>query len=75
MFDESGNVALTLVQRPPPADEAPYQVDAVSRASVTPAGVQNMIDFWFGPDGFGPFLDWYRQELAAGSSRGAAGGL
>ena len=75
VFDDSGEVALELVQKPPPADEAPYQVDAISRASVTTAGVQNMINFWFGPDAFGPFLEAYREELAAGGSRGAAGGL
>lgn len=75
IFDDDGNVALRLVAGAGPADEDPFQVDAVSRASVTTAGVQNMINFWLGPDAFGRFLAEYREELAAGGSRGAAGGL
>ncbi|MGD8977848.1 MAG: NADH:ubiquinone reductase (Na(+)-transporting) subunit C [Gammaproteobacteria bacterium] len=74
IFDESGNVALELVPKPPPAEEAPYQVDAVSRATVTTAGVQNMINFWFGPDAFQPFLAEYRKTLTASASGGVAGG-
>jgi len=75
IFDDSGNVALRLIANAPPADEDPYVVDAVSRASVTTAGVQNMINFWLGPDAFEPFLLEYRKELATGGSRGTAGGL
>lgn len=74
IYDESGNVALRLVPKPPPAEEEPYLVDAVTRATVTTGGVQNMIDFWLGADAFQPFLAKYRNELAAGAAPGAAGG-
>ena len=66
IYDDSGEVALRLVRKPPPADEAPFQVDAVSRASVTSEGVENMIRFWLGPDGFGPFFAQWRNELQSG---------
>ncbi len=66
IFDDSGEVALRLVRRPPPADEAPFEVDAVSRATVTTRGVENMIRFWLGPEGFGPFLARWRTELQSG---------
>ena len=66
IYDDSGEVALRLVRNPPPADEAPFQVDAVSRATVTSRGVENMIRFWLGPDGFGPFFAQWRAELQSG---------
>jgi Na+-transporting NADH:ubiquinone oxidoreductase subunit C len=75
IYDEAGDVALTLVPDAPPAAEAPYKVDAVSRATVTTTGVQNMLNFWMGPQGFGPFLAHYREELAGAASRGPAGGM
>ena len=75
VFDQSGDVALRLIADAPPAKEDPYVVDMVSRASVTTAGVQNMINFWLGPEAFKPFLAEYRAELAAGGSdRGSGGG-
>jgi Na+-transporting NADH:ubiquinone oxidoreductase subunit C len=65
VFDDSGQVALRLVADAGPAEQNPYQVDAVSRASVTTGGVQGMIDFWMGPEGYGPFLSQYRDTLSA----------
>lgn len=75
IYDDSGQVALRLVADAGPPEEDPYQVDAVSRATVTTNGVQNMLLFWLGPDGFGPFLENYRQEPQGVSSGGATGGL
>lgn len=64
VFDSDGNVALRLVRGAGPPEDDPYQVDGVSRASVTTAGVENMIHFWMGPDALGPFLAAYREKLA-----------
>lgn len=33
-----------------------YQVDALSGATLTSNGVSNMLKFWLGEDGFGPYL-------------------
>jgi len=35
---------------------APYLVDGLSGATITSNGVTNTIQFWFGPNGFGPYL-------------------
>ena len=36
--------------------EAAYQVDALSGATLTTRGVQNLVNFWTGELGFGPYL-------------------
>ena len=41
----------------PGARNAEYQVDGLSGASLTSQGVQNMIRFWMGDNGFGPVLN------------------
>lgn len=38
----------------------PFEVDALSGATRSSAGVSNMVRFWLGPSGFGPFLDHIR---------------
>lgn len=35
----------------------PYGVDALSGATITSKGVSNLIEFWMGPKGFGPYID------------------
>ena len=45
----------------PEGSEAPYQVDGLSGATRTGIGVTNLLRFWLGPDGFGPFLERVRR--------------
>lgn len=46
-----------------PADpNAPYQVDGLSGATFTSQGVNNIVRFWLGDHGFGPFLGRMRVE-------------
>ncbi|MCI5139648.1 MAG: FMN-binding protein [Candidatus Electrothrix sp. AR1] len=40
--------------------QGPYQVDGVSGATLTMNGVNNLMHFWFGEHGFGPFLERYK---------------
>ena len=35
----------------------PYGVDALAGATITSNGVTNMIKYWMGPSGFGPFIE------------------
>ena len=45
-----------------------YQVDGLSGATITSNGVEGLVDYWLGDDGFGPFLERFRNgelELAA----------
>ena len=49
-----------------PPDADPYQVDGLSGATITSNGVTNMIQFWLGESGFGPYLARQRTEGAQG---------
>ncbi len=61
VFDDSWQPALEVVKGlAPPASEAPLQVDGLSGATITSRGITNMLDFWLGPDGFGPYLEKLR---------------
>lgn len=53
VYDEDGDVALSVVKG---GGQGIHQVDGISGASLTSRGVDNMIEFWMGPMGFGPFL-------------------
>ncbi|MFE3837303.1 FMN-binding protein [Pseudogemmobacter sonorensis] len=39
----------------------PYEIEAISGASVTGYGAIDMVHFWMGDDGFGPFLENLRE--------------
>jgi Na+-transporting NADH:ubiquinone oxidoreductase subunit C len=54
VYDANGNVALSVVKG---SGEGPYEIDGLAGASLTSNGVDNLIEFWMGPMGFGPFLD------------------
>ena len=41
----------------PGAPDAAHQVDGISGATRTGVGVTNLLRFWLGPDGFGPYLE------------------
>ena len=58
LFDEDWQPIL-VVTKPDVASET-YEVDGMSGATVTSVGVQNLVNYWLGPDGFGPFLERYR---------------
>lgn len=46
----------------PDAPEAAYLVDALTGATWTGRGVTNLLRFWLGDDGFGPYLRNLRKE-------------
>lgn len=65
-FGEDGKVALHVKKGPAgPPDSDPYQVDGLSGATFTSRGVTNMLGFWLGPEGFGPYLEKFRAERGA----------
>lgn len=57
-FDDKGAIRIKVMKgkvdlsRP----EARYQMDGISGASITTRGVENLLKYWLGGDGFGPFL-------------------
>ena len=58
-----GNVAISVIKGAvnPQASTAAWQVDGLSGATLTSKGVNNLVRFWLGQDGFAPFLSNLRQ--------------
>lgn len=56
--DDEGNFRLAVVKNAAAAGspDAAFQIDAISGATLTSRGVDNMMRFWLGDDGYGPFL-------------------
>lgn len=70
-FNDVGEVALSVIKGSAgSAEEDPYHVDGLSGATITSRGVSNLIAFWLGEDGFGPYLNRVRRSLAAAPSTG-----
>ena len=51
---KDGEVAIDVTKSASPSD--PYEIDALSGATLTSNGVENTIHYWVGEHGFGPFL-------------------
>jgi Na+-transporting NADH:ubiquinone oxidoreductase subunit C len=64
--DAEGRLRLgvALDEVAPGSPQAPYLVDGLSGATRTGEGVTNLLRFWLGPDGFGPFLERLRRGEA-----------
>jgi len=61
-----GQPAISLVKtRSSSENIAAFEVDALSGASLTSRGVQNLMRFWLGDKGFGPFLKKLSGESGA----------
>ncbi|WP_185984798.1 NADH:ubiquinone reductase (Na(+)-transporting) subunit C [Aureimonas mangrovi] len=58
---EDGEVMIDVV---PSGASGPYEVDGISGATVTSYAVADMLLFWMGERGFGPFLDNLRNGTA-----------
>lgn len=54
---DDGDVVIEVVTG---AARGPHEVDGISGASVTGFAVTDMIHFWLGPQGYGPFLEKLR---------------
>jgi Na+-transporting NADH:ubiquinone oxidoreductase subunit C len=64
-FDERGRVKIAVKKGPAgPPDKDPYEVDGLSGATITSRGVTNMLHFWLGDEGFGPYLARLRDTQA-----------
>lgn len=67
VFDADWNV-LVEVSKTASSD---YQVDALSGATLTSNGVTNMLEFWLGQNGFGPYLQSIAGETASSAKTAA----
>jgi Na+-transporting NADH:ubiquinone oxidoreductase subunit C len=65
-FNERGVVKIQVAKGAAgPPDVDPYRVDGLAGATITSRGVTNMLRFWLGDEGFGPYLAKYRDQLAS----------
>ena len=58
LFDDSGKLAVQIVKGgvDPQSPRANHQVDGLAGATLTSNGVNNLLHFWLGENGFGPFI-------------------
>lgn len=63
LFDERGDVRIEVVRgQARGGTEAAYQVDGLSGATLTGRGVTNLLHYWIGPHGFGPYLQKFEEK-------------
>lgn len=58
LFDDNGKLAVQIVKGgvDPQSPQATHQVDGLAGATLTSVGVDNLLKFWLGQNGFGPFI-------------------
>jgi Na+-transporting NADH:ubiquinone oxidoreductase subunit C len=61
LFDDEGRPAIRIVKGGA-AQGAAHQVDALAGATLTSKGVNHLLTFWLGEQGFGPYLDRLRRD-------------
>lgn len=54
LADENGEILINVVRG---KSSGPFEVDGITGATRTSNGISNLLKFWLGQDGFGPFLD------------------
>ena len=64
VYDDQGKPAFT-VTKGLAAQDAKYEVDGLAGATITSDGVTNLIRFWVGENGFGPFLKKFAKNAGA----------
>lgn len=65
-YNDQGDPAIKVIKgvAAGPEDD-PHHIDGLSGATITSNGVTFMMEFWLGPNGYGPFLEKFRQERSA----------
>lgn len=58
LFDPQGVPAVEIIKGTvdPQSPQATHQVDGLAGATLTSKGVHNLLQFWLGQNGFGPFI-------------------
>ncbi|MDJ0653187.1 MAG: Na(+)-translocating NADH-quinone reductase subunit C [Xanthomonadales bacterium] len=56
VYGDSGAPAVEVVRGQAP-EGSPHQVDGMSGATLTGNGVNGLLQYWLGDDGFGPYLE------------------
>jgi Na+-transporting NADH:ubiquinone oxidoreductase subunit C len=56
LYDDSGAVRIAVVRGPSQDPDSDYEIDGLSGATLTGRGVSQLVRYWTGPHGFGPYL-------------------
>jgi len=56
LTDSTGELKITVAKGVPTGDMANHHIDALAGATLTSAGVDNLVRFWMGEQGYAPFL-------------------
>lgn len=66
--DDEGSLAFRVSRgrTPEGAPDADYRIDGLSGATITANGVENMVRFWAGEQGYGPYLASLDQRVETG---------
>ena len=64
VFDQEGEVSIQVVKGSvgPGTPNAEYKVDGLAGATLTSNGVTNLIQFWLGENGFGPYIAKVKEQ-------------
>jgi Na+-transporting NADH:ubiquinone oxidoreductase subunit C len=59
VYDENGEVAVQVIKGSvdPGMANAEHKIDGLAGATLTSRGVEKLVQFWMGKNGFRPFLD------------------
>ena len=68
VFSDSGDILISVIKGSvdKSSDEAKYQVDGLSGATITSNGVTNLLSFWLGDMGYGPLLEQLQDKETKG---------
>ncbi len=69
LYDQNREMKLKVVKGTvaPGSEQAPYQIDGLSGATLTANGVSRLMEFWFGEHGFKPYFSQLKKQ---GNSNG-----
>ena len=70
VYNEQGVPVLGLIKGnvDPSKPGSEYQVDGLAGATLTSQGVSNLIKYWLGQNGFGPFLEKFKTTTLEGAA-------
>lgn len=73
LFNDNGELVIEVIKGTVDTNSASavHQVDGLAGATLTTKGVDNLVQFWLGENGFGPYLARLRADAAAPAEQGA----
>ena len=63
VFDENFNIKIQVIKGlvDPSGANAAFQIDGLSGATITTRGIDNLVRFWLGPEGYGKYFERLRE--------------